>query len=330
MHKFLYCLLIVLYSSALFAMNLSPDVEYQQFAKETNEIFVNGDFKKLENLAADLRSKKTRFLDGRWKLTAFYEAMHPLNENSTIYSWDDYEKKLKKWVSDSGQHSPTPHIALSSYYVFRAWMNRGTGYSDTVSEYGRKKWQEYLALAKDMLNSNIKISQKCPHWYSVMQDVATGESWPEVDFENIYEQGVKKEPTYYSYYFAKANFYQSRWYGSKEKLISFVDEAVKRTFNKEGNTLYARIYWSAEREFGQEMFLPGNVDWKKMKSGFVYINKHYPKSFWNQNAYAHFACRARDKKATAEALKKISENVNLGVWSSEQEFNECQNWAFNK
>jgi hypothetical protein len=328
-HKFLYCVLLILYSFTLSAMELSPDVEYQQFARETNEVFVNGNFKKLEILAAELRSKKTRFLDGRWKLTAFYEAMHPLNENSTNEIWDDYEKKLKKWVSDSG-NVPTPHVALASYYVYRAWMNRGTGYANTVTDSGRKKWQEYLALAKGELNGNTMIGQKCPHWYSIMQDVATGEGWLEDDFEKLYEQAVKKEPTYYSYYFSKANFYQSRWYGSKDKLMKFVGEAVKKTFNKEGNTLYARIYWSAEREFGQEMFLPGNVDWKKMKSGFDYINKHYPKSMWNQNAYAHFACRARDKKSTAEALKKISNNLNLGAWKSEQEFNECQIWALEK
>lgn len=76
------------------------------------------------------------------------------------------------------------------------------------------------------------------------------------------------------------------------------------------------------------MFQPGNVEWSKMKAGFEFINDKYPNSAWNQNAYAHFACLARDKKATAEALRKVSDKINLGAWWSKQEFEYCNDWAF--
>ena len=147
-----------------------------------------------------------------------------------------------------------------------------------------------------------------------MQQVALGENWQEAEYEALFQEAVKQEPSYYFYYFSKANFYQSRWYGNKQKLMEFVDESVAATFATEGYTLYSRIYWSAQREFGNSLFQPGNVDWTKMKQGFEFINEKYPDSMWNQNAFAYFSCLAQDKVSTAKALKKIVGNINLGAW----------------
>lgn len=308
----------------------SPDVEYRAFTKKVNSLLVRGEFETLESLAKTIRSDKTRFKDGRWKLTAFYEGTHPILRNSPNSTWNMHETLIKKWLDENQEISPTPYVALASFYMARAWKQRGTGYANTVSDAGWKAWYQNLNLAESTLNDSAAISKTCPHWYNVMQEIALGEGWNEERYEKLFKEAVSKELTYYFYYFSKANFYQSRWYGDKRKLKKFVDEAVEATYEEEGYTLYARIYWSAAREFGKYMFHPGNVDWSKMKAGFEFINNTYPDSIWNQNAYARFACRAGDKEATAKAMKIISNDVNLGAWGSRKEYEDCKCWALSE
>lgn len=322
-------LIIIIFACSLSykAIAMSPDIEYRNFSNEVNSLLIKGEFDSLDSLADRIRINKTRFKDGRWKLTAFYEGMHPFSKIASKSHWDSHENLIKKWLNKSGNISPTPHVASASFYVAKAWRDRGTGFAKTVTDEGWAGWRKNIKLAKKILNDSASISKQCPHWFNVMQSVALGEGWDENQYEELFRESISKEPTYYFYYFAKANFYQTRWHGSKEKLMKFVDESVASSYDLEGYTLYARIYWSAEREFGGYMFQPGNVDWSKMKAGFEFINKEYPESIWNQNAYAHFACRAGDKETTAKALKRVSNDVNLGAWWSSQEYEYCKNWV---
>lgn len=309
------------------AIAMSPDVEYRSFATEVNSLLIKGEFNSLEILADKIRTDNARFKDGRWKLTAFYEGMHPISNRTPNSKWQSHEALIKKWLNQNSNSSPTPYVALASFYTARAWRDRGEGTASTVTDEGWKGWSKNLTLAKGVLNDSASISKQCPHWFNVMQNVALGEGWDETQYEELFQEAVSKEPAYYFYYFSKANFYQTRWHGSKEKLMEFVNDSVKSTYDVEGYTLYARIYWSAEREFGRLMFQPGNVDWSKMKAGFEFINTKYPESKWNQNAFAHFACRAGDKEATAQALKKVSADINLGAWWSYKEYEYCKDWA---
>jgi hypothetical protein len=309
------------------AHGASPDIEYRSFTGRVNSMLIDGELESLNSLAEKIRTNKTRFKDGRWKLTAFYEGMHPISSRSPDSVWNVHEAMLKRWCDQRDNISPTPYVALASFYEARAWKHRGAGYSNTVTKAGWKGWYENLSLARKILIESASVGKMCPHWYNVMQKIALGESWNEEKYEKLFKDAISNEPTYYFYYFSKANFYQSRWYGNKEKLMKFVDESVAATYEEEGYTLYARIYWSAEREFGRHMFHPGNVDWSKMKAGFNFINNKYPDSIWNLNAYAHFACRAGDKEATADALEKIAHEVNLGAWASKREYEHCKDWA---
>jgi len=278
-------------------------------------------------MADELRQHKSRFSDGRWKLTAFYDGMHPDTAVQQAEEWKRYELQLRRWIESDGSTSPTPHVALASYYVGRAWRDRGSGYTRSVTPEGWRGFAQGLALAEAELKGSASVSQRCPHWFNVMQTVALGQGWPEPDYEKLFESAVAREPSYYFYYFSKANFYKSRWYGDREKIKRFVDDAVARTYKVEGYTLYSRIYWSASREFGGEMFAPGNVDWVKMKLGFEFMNKEYPNSTWNLNAFAYFSCLAGDKATAQRLLREIGNDIAVGAWSSGQVYADCLRWS---
>lgn len=307
------------------ATPFDADIEYSTLSQQVGAGLLRGDFGALESIAEKLRVQKERFADGRWKLTAFYEGMHP--KDAPASTWSTYANQLKRWTARSGAQSPTPHVALASFYVSRAWRERGYGYAREVTPQGRQAFGENLDLAQDELTQSAPISKRCPHWFNVMQEVALGQGWSTQKYEVLFDEAVSREPTYYFYYFSKANFYQSRWYGGRSELQNFVDDSVARTYKSEGFTLYARIYWSAEREFEGAMFAPGNVDWTKMKAGFEFMNEHYPNSNWNMNALAHFACLAHDRTTTTRALKAIGEQIAYGAWRSADEVEKCKLWA---
>lgn len=307
------------------ASSLDPDADYAALSRDVSARLLNGEFDALESMAEEERTQKSRFADGRWKLTAFYDGMRPFSAQAS--AWPAYETQLKRWLERSGARSPTPHVALAAFHVAQGWRARGGGYARTVTPEGWQGFGRNLDLARTELTESAAISKRCPHWFKVMQDVALGQSWSAQEYEALFEEAVALEPTYYFYYFSKANFYQSRWYGNRDKVRSFVDDAVARTRKSEGFTLYARIYWSASREFGAEMFAPGNVDWAKMKAGFEFMNTQYPNSNWNMNAFAHFACLAHDKTTTSRALGVIGDRIAYGAWESPEEVEQCKQWA---
>ena len=216
---------------------------------------------------------------------------------------------------------------MASFYIARAWHERGHNYAGSVSPQAWQGFRSNLDRAKAELERSAAISKACPHWYDLMQEVALGQGWQESEYEALFEEAVSKEPTYYSYYFAKANFYQPRWYGSHDKLKSFVDAAVARSYETEGYTLYARIYWSVSQYHGNDIFASGLAEWSKMKAGFEFMNRQYPNSNWNMNAYAHFACMAGDEEATGRAQRAIGDAIADGAWSSSEEVERCRKWA---
>ena len=315
----------LLFAQRANARSFDPDIEYATLSQQVGAQILRGEFDALESISEQQRVQKLRFADGRWKLTAFYEGMHP--DDAPASTWSLYESQLKRWVQRSGARSPTPHVALASFYVSRAWRERGTGYAREVTPEGQEAFRENLDMAQNELTQSAVVSKRCPHWFNVMQEVALGQGWSTQKYDALFKEAVSREPTYYFYYFSKANFYQSRWYGSRAELQSFVDDSVARTYKSEGFTLYTRIYWSAEREFEGAMFAPGNVDWTKMKAGFEFMNERYPNSNWNMNAFAHFACLARDKTTTSRALKAIGEQIAYGAWKSADEIEHCKRWA---
>ena len=117
---------------------------------------------------------------------------------------------------------------------------------------------------------------------------------------------------------------QPRWHGSKIALKKFVDNAVEKSKEKEGLTLYARIYWSQLWALKMNTFASGYAEWPKMRQGFNDIMQDYPNSKWNLNAYAYYACMANDWKTTDRLLAKLEQPI-LDIWESLGYFKFCQN-----
>jgi hypothetical protein len=266
--------------------------------------FVAKRFVAINDLAGQMRQQRSRLADGRWELPFVTGAvgwnLHPRDKAA----WQARLAQIDDWIASTPRDS-TPYLAKATVLVAYAWDARGGGWANTVDENDWRLFKERLVAAQQVLESSSAISKASPVWYETMQAVALGLSWPEPAYTSLFNEAVQREPTYYFFYFNAAQYFLPRWQGTPRDLAKFVDGAVNRTQTKEGQTLYARIYWSLLWAFKNQTFSPDRAKWPRMRQGFQDILRSYPDN-WNANAFAFYACMAEDWPTYLQATKLMT------------------------
>ena len=110
------------------------------------------------------------------------------------------------------------------------------------------------------------------------------------------------------------------WGGSYDAVEKFAAEQAQSAGPGAGDERYARIYWNVNRadECGGRhdctIFATSQVSWPHMRQGFEAMMERYPKSLWNANNYAVFACLAQDKDAYGkDPLKTRSRTLYIDL-----------------
>jgi hypothetical protein len=155
-----------------------------------------------------------------------------------------------------------------------------------------------------------------------MLSVGMGQGWEKVEFDRIFEQGVKLAPDYYELYFTRAVTLLPRWYGMDGDWQTFAEAQAAA----HGDEVYARIAWSLEGYYPGKLFTEGRVSWSKMKAGFEAMLKDYPDSNWNLNAFCNFACLCGDRATASQLFDRIGPNRHAVLWT-ETDFNQWKKWA---
>jgi hypothetical protein len=146
----------------------------------------------------------------------------------------------------------------------------------------------------------------------------------------LFEEAIRAEPYYYTHYFVVANRLTPRWGGSLAEFDSFVEASVKRTSERDGATMYARLYWIlASVEHDREPFTELGIPWPKMRQGFDDLMQRYPKSQWNLNNYVYFACRAKDERTFGRIVGGIQQAI-LPAWNGAYTLDYCKNLLLKK
>ena len=140
------------------------------------------------------------------------------------------------------------------------------------------------------------------------------------------QAAIAKFPYYLDFYFTKGSFYSGKWHGSQKEFKAFVDETVKATEPRLGQSMSARLNWSA---WDGAMFVNGQTDWSRMKKGFEKMTSDFPDN-WNRNNFAKFACMAGDKSALREQLNLIGNKVAIDAWRDISFYQHCSQIAARK
>lgn len=292
--------------------------------EETGANLSGGHFDSLERMAEDFRRAKARTPSGTWKMGWFYKAFETIGLNApTPSATMAMNASLQTWLQ-SHPGSPTPYIALGHFIYWRtvaSWRYR------LATSNARPNWEPYrqgLAETYDFLLRAKPIAARDPEWYVVMENLGRLLEIDLAERHLLVEEGLDQEPHYHRLYFAAAEGLLPKWGGSHRMVEAFANEAVTRTREVDGESLYARIYWHLARiEFGPDLFRETGAEWDAISRGFRDIAKAYPEG-WNLNAFALFACAANDFAKAGQILGQIGDGIIPELWPDRQTLEACQ------
>jgi hypothetical protein len=301
-----------------------PEIR-QAIKAEAAAAFARGDYEAIEKRYAAALAKSERTPSGVSVANQLLIGLVPEpSGKSDVPGRDDHwlpvERKLDDWAARFPQ-STLVAIAQAQAYIAHGWSWRGGGYARTVTPENFKKVQEYGKRAYDALMAREKVGRTDPNWYVQMITVARVLGWEREPSIALYQAAMKAFPLNYDIYFHVASRLTPRWGGSPEAVASLASFAVDQTRKVEGESMYARIYWSVGSQLDAELSSP-DVDWKRIRAGFEDVIKRYPDPY-NLNHYARMACEARDQPTTRRVLLRIKGDVEQSAWVGRAHYLRC-------
>jgi hypothetical protein len=276
----------------------------------------------LDGIASAWMNPECILDDGRPMMTALdagYEAAYD--------GQPDWSASLSR-VNDLKKRFPGKAfvaLAEADYWEAYAWNVRGGGMASSVTPDGWRLFKERLENAEKVLNDSRTYASQMPGWYNQMITVQSALDRPAEQRDRTFLEGARKFKIYYPTYFTMLNFLTPKWGGSWEAVDTLVQWSVDNTKETEGNSMYARLYWYASRDFPTDgLFKETHATWPKMKQGFEDLMKRHPKSKWNLNNYAKFACIANDRNSFLKLRNRMGKDVLAVAWPSNYSLDLCE------
>jgi len=303
----------------VFPSNDGPDA-LAGFAAEVSEYFW-----RLEDLLKreinDWNTPTCVFDDGRPRVTAMRDGY-----NQAFGMERDWSKSLARveYLKKKFPNEAFATMAEARYWNAYAWDARGGGYSSSISDDGRKLFRERLEKAERILLDTKTYAALLPDWYDEMISVQSTLDRPEDERDKIFLEGVKRYPAYYPIYFTMLNYLLPKWGGTWRTVDNMIQWSVEHTQATEGTTMYARLYWVVGSDPDINLFKDTFASWPKMKGGFEDLMTRHPKSKWNLNNFAKFACMAGDKQTFLALRAKMSNDVIDAAWPQKMSLDLCE------
>jgi hypothetical protein len=295
------------------------------FAAEVEALWRQRDYAMLDGLFDRWAQPDERFDDGRMHLTAFAPGLESaLARHREPKDWEQELEKISEWRQQNPA-STAVDIAEAAILESWAWSARGTGYARTVTPEGWKLFHERMNRAQEVLLRAKDRSSSNPVWFYEYMEVALQLGWEPAEFRALYDAAISRFPDFHPLYFSMIRSLLPRWGGSIEQVDAYIAEVVKQTEKRQRKIMYARLYWYVAGAEGDDfsLFEDSAATWADMKTGFQQLTAATPKSSWNLNNFASFACRAGDADTYRKLRKKIGEEIYEDAWPSNYTLEVC-------
>jgi hypothetical protein len=306
--------------------SVKPEMDMSQknnrVAADALSHFRTGDFAWLEKNIRQYRKSKERVAGGVWLLRAAYIGLENPDFNGGKVTDDDWRAHFEifeRW-KDAYPDSISARIAAANAWTTYAWEVRGTGYANTVSDENLRLFEQRISEAKKELTEARRSDERCPEWYSQMLTVAQAESADWDEYNEIYDEGVALEPTYYYLYRAKSYYLLPQWHGNEGDWPRFAEETSDRIGGDEGKMLYFILVADMYGVYRRKIFLENKLSWERVKDGFDAMQRKYKASNTRLNEFAALAGYAADHVAAKAAFDEIGEKWDPGVWRKKDRF----------
>lgn len=263
-------------------------------------IFKKGQFEQLDRLAEELRRDETPLADGRWALDEFYSEL----ENKDDSYESDYTQRIyeiKKWIAKYPK-SPTAKVALAECYTDYAWLARGSGYADSVTDEGWKHFSTRIDDALQALRADPDIRKKDPHSFKCYATVALAQGWDTSKYKELLNDAHHKFPKYYDIDRSALFYFLPRWHGADGDVEKYIAARADSVKGPKGDELYAQLVWTIYRYLDNLFAKDSLISWPRTKAGFHQIFKDFPDNVNARTIYIDFALKANDKDALKDAF----------------------------
>jgi hypothetical protein len=211
---------------------------------------------------------------------------------------------LDSW-SKSNPKSVLARLAKADAYVSYAWLARGSGYANTVSESGWQLMRERLEKSKQILDNDPTLKAKSPSTFATYQRIARGQQTDRNDYfklvsecDRLWTESIQADSD-------AAYFLLPRWYGVNEtEWVEYMEHVSDKFGGRRGDVRYASIAADLERyNFCQNLFEEcPRLSWPRIDRGFRQILKEYPNSGCTISAYVKLAKQAHKEDQIADAI----------------------------
>jgi hypothetical protein len=283
--------------------------------------YASGQFAKLDALIETLSQPDQLTDDGVPRLQGVLVGLESFLD--AWKSWQSDFDRIAQWHKEEPDSYGADLVEVAAWMTW-AWHARGDGFASTVTPEGWKLFGERLAHAEQVLHRCKARAMKSPLWYQLSLVIARDSGWDRTRYQALLDEATRRFPWYINFYISTSIYLSPKWGGSYEALDEFARQTVGTQLGSD-HSLYTRVYWTltenAMRDF--QPFQDSKAAWPLMRAGFEGLMNRYPKSKWNLNAYAYFACRADDGSTYGALRARIGRDVIPDAWASNYSTEVC-------
>ncbi|HEX8369474.1 MAG TPA: hypothetical protein VF604_13090 [Pyrinomonadaceae bacterium] len=306
-------------------VNFDVSTETGKVMNDAFNALAKEDFQWLEQEAGKARREKERLFGGYWKIANMYFGLSGPSI-AADEEWKKHFERLNRW-KEKFPESITARVALAESWIDYAWQARGGGFAYTVTDEGRRLFNERINFAEKELFEAKSLEQRCPHWFASLMVVGRTQGWDLEDFDGVYQEAVKFEPHYYYYALEKATYLFPRWHGSIGDWEAFVEQAANEAGGTQGEILYYLVVSDYLRDYSDAPYDRSKLSMPRVNQGFYTLKKTYGADNQRLNEFAKFACRINDYLTAHEAFEEIGGNWLEGTWRSKESFDRYKSMA---
>lgn len=265
--------------------------------KGVSQLWLAGSLEHLDLIYEHYTTTKARTPSGTWLLTWFYAGLMVAEGGKAAETEDQFQARLalyrERVTASPGKRYL--HIAYAKVLSGKAWWHRGGGYAREVKKENWAPFHEYIQEAHNVLVRSRGLASGDPEWYATMMSISSDLGNPPTTILALVDEAARREPAYLNTYFEASYRLLPKWGGSYAMLETLATNAVLKTQDTEGLSLFARIHWylSDNEEELTRHFTQTERLWTRMKAGMRDVLKRYPNTH-NTDAFLQFACKAKD------------------------------------
>ena len=261
-----------------------------------------------------------------------YDACHEFlnNEGRNTEYYPKYWESMEPLVFNHWGDDSTIWLLKGEANVRLAWLARGDGLANTVTEEGWKKFKEHLDVAETALERAWEINPHDTRIPTEMMNVMLGQGGGRERMEAWFERAMEVDTNCYDICYNKLYYLEPKWYGSDAEQIAFGRECVRST--KWGGRvpftlLDAHIYINNRNpKSEQDNYWKDPDVWADVQSSFERFFELNPDATNSYPNYAWYAYHAEQWVKLNELLPKLG-TVNPDLFGGKVEYEKMVSQA---